>query len=130
MSRRLAWARPTTDLRLFGGALGGRGSGKDALDLDRLDDLWLERLVARVTRSVDDLEDGGHPFHHLTEDAVAAVEVRLRGHRDEELAAVGVGPGICHGKPPRAIVAQGRAGLVRELVAGSTAAVAVGITAL
>jgi hypothetical protein len=59
---------------------------------------------------------GLHPRHHLAEEGEAPVEVRLRGERDEELAAAGVLAGERHAdRPPpvgapRDLAAQGVAG--------------------
>jgi len=58
------------------------------------------------------------------------VQPRRGGHGDKELAAVGVGPGIGHGKHARLGVLELRVKLVGEFVARTAAAGALRIAAL
>ena len=77
--------------------------------------------------------DGGHRVeagHHLAEQRVAGGQAHAVGARDdEELAAVGVGPGVGHGQRPE-LVASRRGELVGELVARAPGAGPGGVTAL
>jgi hypothetical protein len=60
----------------------------------------------RLLHEVEDLE----AVDDLGEDGVVAVEVRLLGVGDEELAAVGVGPAVGHRHdPPRVVLPTHRA---------------------
>lgn len=67
--------------------------------------------------------DPAHPLHDAhatrdpTKDGVLSVQPRRGRQRDEELAPVGVGTGVCHGQDPRARVLKVRPDLVLELVA-------------
>ncbi len=70
-----------------------------------------------------------HSLYQQAEDAVLAVEVRLRPIADEELAAVRFWPGVGHGQRARDVLELG-AELVGELVARAAAAGAGGVPAL
>lgn len=67
--------------------------------------------------------DPAHPLHDAhaardpAKDGVLAVQPRRGRQRDEELTAVGVGPGVGHGQDPRARVLEVLPDLVLELVA-------------
>src|SRR5437016_13530290 len=76
---------------LWAGKLSGFG------ELHALDQDVLDRTVARARRLRLDRVDRVHAVRHATEDRVLAVEPRRGvGRDDEELAAVGVGAGVCH----------------------------------
>ena len=62
------------------------------------------------------------PVHHMAEHRIAAVEVRLRGMGDEELAAAGVGPVERHAD--RATQVRPHIDLVADAVAGAPFTVA------
>src|SRR6266540_7402376 len=68
-----------------------------ASDHDALDNGVVVWLVARVARQLGDLVRDLHARRHASEDGVFAVEprTRVRGD-DEELAPVGVRPGVRH----------------------------------
>ena len=70
-----------------------------------------------------------HSLYQQAEDAMLAVEVRLRPVADEELAAVGLGSGVGHGQRARDVLELGTE-LVGELVARAAAAGAGGVTTL
>jgi len=61
---------------------------------------------------------------------VLAVQPGRRFVGDEELAAVGAGPRVGHGKDPRAVVPEGGLDFVGEAVARPAGAVAQGVAAL
>ena len=67
---------------------------------------------------------------HVAEDGVLAVEVRLGGSRDEELAAVRVGAGVGHREDARLVRERIALDLVVELVPGAAATRARGIARL
>ena len=75
-----------------------------------------------------DLVEHRVPGHDLPEDGVAAVEVRLRGEGDKELAAAGVRAG--EGHADRAAAVAQAVDLVADDVARAAAAVAPRVTAL
>jgi len=61
---------------------------------------------------------------------VTTVQVRRGAQGDEELRAVGAGPGVGHGQQVRAVEREVGVELVAELVAGAAAAGAGGVAAL
>lgn len=72
----------------------------DAVEPD-LRERPVPRSGLRLLHEVEDLES----VDDLGEDGVVAVEVRLLGVGDEELAAVGVGPAVGHrNDPPRVVL--------------------------
>eukprot|EP00303_Exanthemachrysis_gayraliae_P009057 CAMPEP_0206001816 /NCGR_PEP_ID=MMETSP1464-20131121/2350_1 /ASSEMBLY_ACC=CAM_ASM_001124 /TAXON_ID=119497 /ORGANISM="Exanthemachrysis gayraliae, Strain RCC1523" /LENGTH=302 /DNA_ID=CAMNT_0053375139 /DNA_START=202 /DNA_END=1111 /DNA_ORIENTATION=+ len=75
----------------------GRGAGLGPLGLHGLDHV--------------------HALDHLAEHDVLAVQPARLGRADEELAPVGVGPGVCHGQDARARVRE------LEVLVGELAAV-------
>src|SRR5262249_9059292 len=90
-----------------------RGRGWRQLALGGLGDLdgqqgvaWRGGVLLRVTRR----ERFGHgqPLDDFAEDGVVAGEGGQRGEGDEELAAVGIGPGVGHGKQARLLKPQDR----------------------
>src|SRR5438445_4291548 len=56
-------------------------------------------------------------FHHLAKNGVLVVEPRCRSNGDEKLAAVGIGPGIGHGKLAGFGMLQRRMKFVGEFIA-------------
>lgn len=67
-----------------------------------------------------------HPTLDPAEDGVLAIQPGRRGEGDEELAPVGVGPGIGHAEDARAGVLERRVDLVLELFAKDGAAATAG----
>src|SRR5829696_1682622 len=100
------------------------------LDGDSFEAEVLDRAVHGVAvdrgHGVDDL----HAVDDLAEDGVLAVEPGRRHLGDEELGAVGVGPGVGHGQVAGTVEAVGPADLVLELVAGAAPAGAERVAAL
>src|SRR4029077_5195916 len=91
------------------------------LNGDRLDRDRLHRPIPRLAgRPAPKLLDEVEAFDDLAEDAVLVVEPGRRGERNEELAAVGVGPRIRHRENSRLAMARLRTELVGELVAWSS----------
>src|SRR5206468_660215 len=100
-----------------------------SLELHALDHGVLARAVAGAGRRRLDRVDRLHPGGHAAEDRVLAVEPRRRvGRDDEELAAVGVRPGVRHRE--RAAHDLVVVELVLERVAGAAGAGALRATAL
>ena len=81
------------------------------------DDDGLHRLAAPGSRPVDGA-DGVHPGDDAAERDVAAVQPRRLVDGDEELGAVGVGPGVRHGHHPGPVVLH-REPLVGEVPRGA-----------
>src|SRR5512140_2941108 len=80
---------------------------RDLVDLDRR-----RRALVRVARR--DGHEHVHAFDYLPEDGVLVVEPG-RGHvRDEELRAVGAGPGVRHREHAALAVLQAGVEFVRE----------------
>ena len=90
----------------------------------------LTGTVAAAGRHVADARDDVHARDDFAEDRVTVVEVRRRPERDEELAAVGAGPGVGHREDAGLAVAARRVELVGELEPRATHAVAHGAAAL
>ena len=68
-------------------------------DLDRLDALVFQRLVAEICSDIGDLVDGFDAFGDLSKRRVLAIEMRSVLVHDEELRRCGVGiHGSGHGK--------------------------------
>src|ERR1700722_4473792 len=89
-------------------------------DRDRLNRDRFERPVARFARRrLGDFLHDLHAFDHFAEDTSLVVEPWRRRKRDEELAAVGVRPGVGHRQDAGLVVPQLWAELVSELVAGA-----------
>src|SRR5215211_2719869 len=93
------------------------------LDGDALQAQLLDGAVGRVAVDGGDGVDHVHALDDLAEDRVLAVQPGRGGLGDEELGAVGVGPGVGHGQVPGPVEAVGAVDLVLELVAGAAAAV-------
>src|ERR1035437_6435455 len=66
------------------------------LDLHGIDAHFLLRPILRAARRLRYLANHVIAFSHLAEYGVAVVQPRGGGHGDEELAAVGVRPGVGH----------------------------------
>src|ERR1017187_4039292 len=91
----------------------------------------LIRPVLPVAREGHNLLRHILPFDPLAENRVLAGEPSRRRQRDEELRAVGVGPGIGHGEFARLVEFVRRAlGLVFKLISRSARARALRIAAL
>ena len=67
------------------------------MEADGDDPHLLKRLTAGVGFRLPDLLHHLHSLHHLSENGVLAREVGGVPEVDEELGAVGVGPGVRHG---------------------------------
>src|ERR1700729_3964638 len=103
----------------------------DAFDGDGFEDYWGFGAVHAVAVDFADFFNDVVAFDYFAEDGVFAGEPAGVGYGDEELAAVGVGAGVCHGELALLLEAvTGAAGLVGELVAGAAHAGAFGIAAL
>src|SRR5215213_2479932 len=100
------------------------------LDHHPLEAQLLDRPVARVAVDGGDGVDHVHALDDLAEDGVLAVQPGGGDLGDEELGAVGVGPGVGHGQVPRPVEAVGAADLVLELVAGAAPSVPERVAAL
>src|SRR6266508_878232 len=101
------------------------------IDLELLDDYVLSRPVLGTRRSGRDGLDHVHPFDHLAEDRVLAVQPRRGGDGDEELRPVRVRPGVGHGQEAGAVERRSvRRALVLELIPGAAAARSLGVPAL
>ncbi len=93
----------------------------DALDGDGLEDNGAFRAVHAVAGDSADLLDDVVAFDDFAEDGVFAGEPGGGSYGDEELAAVGVGAGVCHGQLAFFLEAVTRAaGFVGEAVAGAS----------
>ena len=90
----------------------------------------LHRPILPAGRRAADAAHDVHAGGHLAEHRVAVVEVRRRAERDEELAAVGVGPAVGHRQDAGLVVPEPRVELVGELVAGAADALSQRIAAL
>ena len=80
-----------------------------ALDRDRLDADVLHRPILTAGGGLADRVDDVHALGDLAEDRVLVVEPRRRHQRDEELAAVGVRPGVGHRQDAALVVLAGPA---------------------
>src|SRR6266511_3113207 len=101
------------------------------IDLELLDDYVLSRPVLGTRRSGRDGLDHVHPFDHLAEDRVLAVQPRRGGDGDEELRPVRVRPGVGHGQEAGAVERRSvRRALVLELIPEAAAARSLGVPAL
>ena len=65
-------------------------------DDDFLNHYILHRLIPKIASHLGDSVNDFLSFDYLSENAVLAVKPRRRFLRDEELAAVSIGAGICH----------------------------------
>src|SRR5919204_2394871 len=90
----------------------------------------LQRPVAGVAVAGGDRVHHLHALDHLAEDGVLAVQPGRRHLGDEELRAVGVGPGVGHRQVAGPVEAARPADLVLEGVAGTAAAGAERVAAL
>src|SRR5512136_851495 len=127
-SRTGAWSglsRPPTEADL-----GERERDIQGSEHGRLHDFHrCHRPVARIGLHPADLVHHIHPLHHLPEDRVLGVEVRVIHEVDEKLASPRVRAGVRHGDgPPDVPVVRGE--LVADGIPGATPAGARGIAAL
>src|SRR6476659_1521962 len=88
----------------------------DSLDGHRVDHDVLDWTIARTRLHLADAAHHIEPFSHFPAHRVPVVAVGRRADRDEELAAVGVGPGIGHRENAGFLVPQRGMELVGELV--------------
>src|SRR5712691_3627475 len=98
------------------------GSAITALDRDRVDGHVFHRPVLAARLDPADQVNHVGALDDLAEDGVLAVQPGRRHGRDEELRAVGAGPGVGHGQQVRPVEREVRVDLVGELVAGAAAA--------
>src|SRR5690349_11000588 len=99
-------------------------------DLERPDLHIFFGPVLRAARHVRNLFDHVVSLDDFPENTVLVVEPGRRGHSDEELAAVGIRPGIGHGQQAGFGVLQLGMKLIGELVARTAAARSFGAAAL
>ena len=71
---------------------------RNALDLDVIDGHRSVGAVAAIARHAGNFIGDVLSFDDLTENGVPVIEVRRGSDGDEKLAAVGIGPGVGHGK--------------------------------
>src|ERR1700678_1755859 len=126
-TKKIANKRPTqrAGLSSYSTSLG------DAFDGYGFEDYWGFGAVLAVFADLGDFFYDVVAFDYFAEDGVLAGEPAGVGYCDEELAAVGVGAGVCHGELSFFLEAVfGALGLVGELVAGAAHAVAFGVATL
>ncbi len=102
------------------------------LDLDGVDDHGGLGPVKTVSRDLGDLIDDllALGIGHLTEDRVMTVQMRRRGHGDEELRAVRPRAGIRHRQEIGLVEDEIGVELIFEGVARAATAIALGVAAL
>src|SRR5271166_4616638 len=98
------------------------GSAVAAFYRDRLDGHVLRRPVLAARLDPADQVDHIGTLDDLTEDGVLAVQPGGRHDRDEELRAVGAGPGVRHGQHVWPVEREVRVDFIGELVAGAATA--------